>query len=478
MAEGELLVPGVEQGQRKRSVEPIPREAWYALFLTSCAQFFVSFDATALNVAFPSIEASFADVPRTTLAWVLTSYSIGTASLLLLAGRLADLFGRKRVFLIGITTFAVGSLAAGLAPHVGLLIGARAVQSVGGALMLPTSLALALPGFPASRRSLAVSIWGSFAALAGGIGPPAGAGLIALGGWRAIFFLNIPVVVIVVLLGRKYLKESNEPQSGIRLDFVSVPLGSIALAALTLGVLEGDHWGWTSWKVLTCFIAAVGMFVIVVMRSRVHPQPLLDLALFRRRRFSGAAMTTLIFNMPVSGFWFATPLFMQTVWKYSVLKSGLALIPTPIVVFAAANLSGRMSDKGMIKRMVNGGVLLVIGAGVGMYFSLGETPNYWVGYFPFAVLYGLGLGLAWSTITAASLIGVEPQRFGAANGTITTFRTFGSAIGVSMVIAVSGSAGVTGSVAAFHRVYLTISLVFFLVLAVWFFAYPKDEKRQ
>ena len=212
--------------------------------LTSFGQFFVIFDSTVLNVGFASIERDFVGVARTTLAWALTSYSIGTASLLLLAGRVADLFGRKRVFLIGISIFALGSLGAGLSPNVGILIATRSIQSIGGALMVPTSIALALPEFPAERRSLAVGVWGSIAALAGGLGPPLGAGVIELGGWRWIFFINIPVVVIVVVLGRRILRESKGTSTGARLDMVSVPLGTIGLALLTLGVLEGGKWGW------------------------------------------------------------------------------------------------------------------------------------------------------------------------------------------------------------------------------------------
>jgi len=464
--------------QGRRKPEAVPREAWYALFITSFAQFFVSFDATALNVGFPSIERSFSDVPRTTLAWTLTSYSIGTASLLLLAGRLADLFGRKRIFLVGVSTFAVGSLAAGFAPHVGLLIASRSIQAVGGALMLPTSLALALPGFPPSRRSLAVAIWGSFAALAGGLGPPAGAGLIALGGWRTIFFINIPVVIVVVLLGRRFLKESDDAPAGARLDLISVPLGSLALAALTLGVLQGGKWGWTSPSILGCFAGSAVLFAVVILRSRVHAQPLIDLSLFRQRRFTSAAVTTFIFNAPTSGFWFATPLFMQTIWGWSVLESGLALVPTPVVVFAAANLSGRLSDRGMIKRMVTIGILLVIVSSFGMYFALGATPNYWTGYFWWSILYGLALGLSWSTITAGALVGVDSQKYGAANGSVVTFRTIGSAMGVAMVIAVSSTGGERGSVESFHRVYLVLALAFVIAFVLWLVAYPKDEPRR
>jgi MFS family permease len=235
----------------------IPRRAWYALMLTSFGQFFVIFDSTVLNVAFPTIERDFPNVARTTLAWALTSYSIGTASLLLLAGRVADLFGRKKVFLFGISLFAIGSMGAGLASGVGILIFARCVQSVGGALMIPTSIALALPEFPAEKRSLAIGVWGSIAALAGGLGPPLGAAVIEFAGWRWIFFINVPAVAIVVLLGRKVLRESKGQSTGTRLDMVSVPLGTIGLASLTLGVLQGHKWGWSSPEIIACFMGAV-----------------------------------------------------------------------------------------------------------------------------------------------------------------------------------------------------------------------------
>ncbi|MFM8529419.1 MAG: MFS transporter, partial [Ilumatobacteraceae bacterium] len=202
----------------------------------------------------------------------------------------------------------------------------------------------------------------------------------------------------------------------------------------------------------------------------------------RRRRNSdrsinGAALTTFVFNAPTSGYWFATPLFMQTIWGWSVLESGLALVPTPVVVFAAANLAGRLSDRGMIKRMVTTGIVLVIVSSFGMYFALGATPNYWTGYFWWSILYGLALGLSWSTMTAAALIGVESQKYGAANGSVVTFRTIGSAMGVALVIAVSSTGGERGSVASFHRVYLVLAFAFVIALILWLFAYPRDERR-
>ena len=456
----------------------IPRRAWYALFLTSFGQFFVIFDSTVLNVAFPTIERDFPSVARTTLAWALTSYSIGTASLLLLAGRIADLFGRKKVFLLGISLFAVGSMGAGLAPGVGILILARCIQSIGGALMIPTSIALALPEFPAERRNLAIGVWGSIAALAGGLGPPLGAAVIEFAGWRWIFFINVPVVVIVVVLGRKILRESKGQSTGVRLDMVSVPLGTIGLALLTLGVLQGHKWGWSSASIVGCFIGAIIFLSYVGFRSARHPEPLIDLSLFSHRQFTTASISTFALNLPVAGFWFSAPLFMQTVWKWSVLKSGCAIMPTPVIIFLTATISGRYSDQGWMKRIISSGIFLC-GAGVlGLFIFLDGQASYFTHYFPFALIYGVGLGLSWSTLTGAALIGIDHEKFGVANGTNLTFRQMGGAMGVAMVIAVSGSAGIQGSAAAFHRVWLALTVWLIVTFVFFNLGYPSQLDKK
>ena len=454
----------------------IPRRAWYALLLTSFGQFFVIFDSTVLNVGFASIEEDFSNVARTTLAWALTSYSIGTASLLLLAGRIADLFGRKRVFLVGISIFALGSLGAGLAPNVGILIATRAIQSVGGALMVPTSIALALPEFPPERRSLAVGVWGSIAALAGGLGPPLGAGVIELGGWRWIFFINIPVVLIVVVLGRNVLRESKGSSTGTRLDMISVPLGTIGLALLTLGVLEGEKWGWTSPGIVACFIGVLVFGWIVVRRSMTHAEPLLDLSIFRDRRFTAASVATFTLNLPVAGFWFSAPLFFQTVWDWSVLKSGFAIMPTPVIIFATATIAGRYSDRGLIKPIIGVGIGFCAVGIAGLAVFLDAEANYWAHYLPFAAIYGVGLGLSWSTLTAAALVGIDHGKFGVANGTNLTFRQVGGAMGVALSIAVAGEAGVLGSAEAFHRVWLVLSMWMIATTVFFALAYPRISR--
>ncbi|MBM3730773.1 MAG: DHA2 family efflux MFS transporter permease subunit [Actinobacteria bacterium] len=454
-------------------VPAVPRRAWYVLMLTSFGQFFVIFDSTVLNVGFASIEKDFSNVARTTLAWALTSYSIGTASLLLLAGRVADLFGRRRIFLIGISIFALGSLGAGLAPNVGVLIATRTVQSVGGALMVPTSIALALPEFPPERRSLAVGVWGSIAALAGGLGPPLGAGVIELGGWRWIFFINIPVVVLVVVSGRNVLRESKGSSTGTGLDMLSVPLGTTGLALLTLGVLQGAKWGWTSPGITASFVGAIVFGWIVVRRSLTHAEPLLDIAIFRQRRFTAASIATFTLNLPVAGFWFSAPLFFQTVWDWSVLKSGFAIMPTPVIIFVTASFAGRYSDRGLVKPIIGTGIGCCAIGIVGLAAFLDAESNYWMHYLPFAAIYGIGLGLSWSTLTAAALIGIDQEKFGAANGTNLTFRQVGGAMGVALSIAVAGEAGVPGSAAAFHRVWLVLAVWVALTFVFFVAAYPR-----
>jgi hypothetical protein len=256
---------------------------------------------------------------------------------------------------------------------------------------------------------------------------------------------------------------------------VSVPLGTIGLASLTLGVLHGHKWGWSSPEIIACFISAVVFLTYVVLRSRQHAEPLIDLSLFQHRRFTSASIATFAFNLPVAGFWFSAPLFMQTVWNWSVLKSGCSIMPTPVVIFLTATISGRYSDRGWMKRIISSGMLLS-GLGLfGLFVFLDENVRYFTHYFPFAVLYGIGLGLAWSTLTGAALMGIDHEKFGIANGTNLTFRQMGGAMGVAMVIAVSGAAGVAGSAAAFQRVWLALAVWVAVTLAFFSFAYPKDH---
>jgi hypothetical protein len=204
-----------------------------------------------------------------------------------------------------------------------------------------------------------------------------------------------------------------------------------------------------------------------------HAEPLLDMAIFRHRRFTTASVATFTLNLPVAGFWFSAPLFFQTVWEWSVLKSGFAIMPTPVIIFVTATFAGRYSDRGLIKPIIGAGIgCCAIGIS-GLAIFLDSEANYWMHYLPFAAIYGIGLGLSWSTLTAAALIGVDHEKFGVANGTNLTFRQVGGAMGVALSIAVAGEAGALGSASAFHRVWLVLAVWMVLTFIFFNVAYPR-----
>jgi len=303
-------------------IPAIPRRAWYALLLTSFGQFFVIFDSTVLNVGFASIEKDFSDVARTTLAWALTSYSIGTASLLLLAGRVADLFGRKRVFLVGISIFAIGSLGAGLAPNVGILIATRAVQSVGGALMVPTSIALALPEFPPERRSLAVGVWGSIAALAGGLGPPLGAAVFTFADWRWIFFINLPIAAVGLFLVMRHVPQVAE-QDVAPIDWPGVALTGLGLAALIFGFENLGRDALPPLLVAGLFATGLGLLWAYARYARGNPHAVLDTSLFRVGTFRASVVGGGFMRLAMGANPFLLALLFQVALGMNALQAGL-----------------------------------------------------------------------------------------------------------------------------------------------------------
>ena len=450
----------------------IPRAAWVALYLTSAGQAMAILQSSVLNIAFPSIEASFSDTPRSTLAWAITGYGIASAALLLLAGRLADIYGRRRIFMVGIMAFSVASLGCGLAPSPGWLIGARLVQAIGGSFMVPTSLSLMLPLFPASRRALAVGIWGAIGAVAGAAGPPIGAAIIELADWRWVFFINVPIGLVIVLLGRAVLPEVKGERSDVRIDLLGIPVGTAGVALLTLGLLQGSSWGWLDWRVVACFVATPLLIAALVRRSATHPEPLLDLSLFAHRRFNVASGAVLTFNLGVSAAWFSAPVYFQTVWGWSALEAGLGVIPSPIALLVLSRWAGGIADRGHLRLGIIGGMSAAAVALLGIGLSLTEDPNYWTAYFPFALLYGAGLAFAWSMLTGAALVGIDERLYGAANGASLTARTVGSALGVALVIAIAGGVGDVGH-GDWEPVWLAIAGTFSVSAAGFALLYPR-----
>ena len=314
------------------------------LLVTAVAVFMGFLDVTIVNVAFPDIESDFPEASRADLSWVLNAYNIVFAALLVPAGRLADLVGRRRMFLIGVGAFVAASVLCGLAGSPELLVAARVLQAAAGAILVPTSLALLLPEFPAAKRATAVAIWSATGAVAAALGPSLGGVLVEEAGWRWVFFLNVPIGLAALLPARRLLRETRDP--GAVLPDV---LGSLLLVAgvglLALGIVKGADWGWGSPRVVGSLAAAAVLLPTVLLRSARHPAPVIELGLFRARSFAVANAGMFGFSTAFYALLLCNVLFLTEVWGYSILEAGFAVTPGPLMAAASAPLGGRLADR-------------------------------------------------------------------------------------------------------------------------------------
>lgn len=410
---------------------------WKVLFVASIAVFLVSLDVTIVNIALPNIVADFHSDP-TSLSWVLSGYNIAFAACLLTSGRIADRFGRRRIFFIGILTFTASSALCGLAPGTGFLIAARLLQALGGALILPASLALVLPEFPIERRSAAIGVWGAVGGLSAAAGPILGSLLIDSIGWRGLFFVNAPVCLIAFLFGRKLLVESRDPNSTGLPDIAGALLATSAVALIVLGIVEGHKWSWTSGRTIGVFALGVVLLGAFIVRCARVADPVLDLHLFEKRFFSVANTSAMLFSAGFFGMFYVNVRFLTEVWHYSVSGSGLAFAPGPFISALVAAPAGRLADRYGHRVVVVPGALL-FAAGIAMIvFFVPNQPDYWRTYFPAFLVVGVGVGLTISTIGAASNAFLPPTRFAMGGAFNATLRQIGSAFGVAIVVAIVG----------------------------------------
>lgn len=423
---------------------------WKVLLLTSVGVYIVSLDVSILNVAFGSLLEEFGPNRRTLLAWVFSGYNIAFAAALLTAGRAADRFGRKRVFLLGIAVFGVGSALCAAAPGPGALVAARVVQALGGALVMPASLALVLPEFPVERRSAAIGVWGAVGGVAAATGPTVGGLLVEHLGWRSVFVVNLPVCALAIVIGIRLLRESKEHGTVGLPDVLGALLAMTGVGLLTLAVVQGEEWGWSTGGVVGSEVAAVALLAWFVVRSRRHPAPVLDLALLRLRFFTAANAVALIFSMGFFGMFFTNIQFLQQEWGYSIVGSGVAMTPGPLLAAAWAAPAGRMAQRyGHERVIVPGLVLFTVGISLLIAFA-GPDPDYWRRWFPAIVLTGTGLGLAFPTIGSASNAFLPPDRFAMGSAFNATCRQVGAALGIAVVTALRATSGEDG-LAGFDR---------------------------
>ena len=364
-------------------------------------------DATVVSIALPSIGRDFHGGVGT-LQWVVIGYSLTLAAFLLLGGALGDRFGRKRVFSIGVVWFAAASAVCGLAPNAGLLIAARVVQGIGGALLTPGSLAILQASFRPDDRARAIGAWSGLGGVAGAAGPLVGGYLIAIGSWRWVFFINLPVAAAVLMITARHVPESRDPTSTGRVDTAGAALAVVFLAGLTYGLIEAPTRGWTSPAVAACLVVAGFAAPAFLLVEHRQAHPMLPLRLFRSRQFSGANAVTFAVYGALGGALFLLPVELQIVKGYSPLESGVALLPLTLIMLAFSARSGALSARiGPRLQMTVGP--LIVGAGLLLLTRATDPGSYWTQVFPAVLLFAIGLAVTVAPLTSTAMGAAPPS---------------------------------------------------------------------
>jgi EmrB/QacA subfamily drug resistance transporter len=431
------------------------RSPWIVLTSTSLAVFAVFLDTTIGFVSFPAISETFSSAGPSTVSWVLNAYTLVFAAALIPAGRLADRVGRRRMFLIGVVLFTVGSMLCGLAPTIGILIASEMIEAVGAAILVPSSLALVLQTFPRHKVPVAVAVWGAIGAAAGAFGPTLGALVVSNLSWRWAFFINLPVGIVSFLLARAVLPEGREARPGRIPDPFSVLLLTAGIGLLTYAVVETDATGWGSTRFVAVLTTGLVLLAVFVDRCRRVPNPLIHLTLFRSRNFRWANAATVCYAIGFSAMFLANVLFLTRVWDYSILRAGLAISVGPLIVAATAPFLGRLAARiGQRALLVPGGLLFAAG-GVSLLLRAGATPAYLAVYLPANICTALGVALVLPQLSSVAVQGLPVDQFGAGSAVVQALRYLGSTLGVALAIAFL-SEGTGAPLDGFHRVWWLI----------------------
>lgn len=438
---------------------------WKVLAVAGVAVFMGFLDVTIVNVAFPDLERDFSDATRSDLSWVLNAYNILFAALLVPAGRLADVVGRKRMFIIGIWTFIAASALCGVAGSAEMLIAARALQAIGGAILVPTSLGLLLPEFPASQRATATAIWTATGAVAAALGPSLGGILVEGGSWRWAFFVNIPIGLLALAPASRLLREIQA--AGARLpDALGAGLLAVSVSLIALGIVKGPDWGWDSARVLGSLAAGSALLPLVIVRSARHPAPVLELSLFRVRSFAVANAGMLAFSAAFYALLLANILFLTEIWGWSILQAGVAISPAPLMAALTAPAGGLLSDRfGQRVVAVPGSALFAAGC---LYFVLAmdASPDWATELLPGQFLTGTGVGLSFAAWGSAAVAELPGPRFATGTAVLACLRQVGAVLGISVLVAILESGSLLDPVGAFRDAWTVMAATALLAGAI------------
>jgi EmrB/QacA subfamily drug resistance transporter len=409
---------------------------WWTLGSVAFGLFMIMLDNTVVNVALPSIERDL-HITISELEWVVTAYALTFAALLITGGKLADLYGRRRIFIVGLAIFTLSSLACGFAPSAGFLIGARTVQGVGAALMNPATLSIITATFPPRERGRAIGIWAGVSALALAIGPLCGGLIVDNINWNWIFFVNVPVGALGIVVSRLVITESRDTSHEQSVDVPGLVTSGLGLFALSYALIEGNRHGWTSAEIVGLFAASVVLLVAFVLVEHHQRLPMLDLSLFRIGAFTGANVVAMLVSLGMFGVFFFVSLYVQNILGYSPTKAGAIFLPMTLLIIVVAPIAGHTSDR-IGSRWLMGAGMTIVGISLLLYQRTGVHSDFWT-LLPAMLLGGIGMAMTMSPMTSAAMGAVPVDKAGVGSGVLNSFRQVGGSLGIALIGAILAS---------------------------------------
>jgi len=440
--------------------EPIPGRAWAALAVASATVVLIILDSGFVSLAFPEIEDEFLTTQRSTLSWISSGYFIALASLMLVTGRLAERVGRRRVFVGGLATYAIGALVMSIAATPALIIGARLVQGAGAAALTPVSLAIALKEFPISRRSTAIGGWAVIGGTSGVLAPTIGAVVVDWFGWRAPFVLLAILLVVVAVVALQIIDADPVTNESSPVDFASVPLAIAAVGGAALVLTKVRTWGALDLRILVGMVVSLVCGALLLHRSRSAPGSLIDLTLFSIKSYSVGSVASVFTQVGFFAFFFTAPLFFTEVWGYSVLAAGFALAFHQGVAAVVGLPLGRFADRVGVRLIVGFGGLTAAVSFALMVAFVDTTPNLWLAIIPAFVLGGIGTMANGAFTTSIALREINDEALARASSGYYVTRRLASGLGVVIGTAILGDASGADSLDEFKLVWAFVGVCY------------------
>jgi EmrB/QacA subfamily drug resistance transporter len=448
------LAPGAAQTARAQT------SPWAIFWIACIAVFLVSLDGTVLFAAFGALRQAFPQATAAEMSWVLNAYTVVFAAMLIPAGGLADIHGRKRLFLIGVALFLVASTACGAAGNVAFLIVARALQATGAALLMPASLSIVLDAFPKEKRAVVVSIWGAVGGLAAALGPSLGTFLVDKMGWPWAFYINLPLGAISLWRGATRLREFKGTPKTPRVDWVGVSLVIIAVGGAAMAITQSDSPHWSRADLWATGVAAAIALTAFIAWARTARHPHVDLSLFQNPTYSAVNLATLTFGTAFAMMFFAFFAYMTAVWHYSLPVAGIAITPGPLLVIPTAVITGRLAARIGHRPVLVTGSVLYAASGLWLLLVPGSTPAYVTDWLPGLVMSGIGVGMVMPSLSGAAVAGLPAEHYAVGSAVNQSVRQIGSVLGVAVTVVFIGHDGLAkGDFSPLYGLHIGLALM-------------------